>query len=123
MRIEDRAGHRLLHLDEDGPAIGSGPSVADLIGDAWAHEADLIVLPVARLDPAFFDLRSGWAGELTQKLTNYRLRLAIVGDVDGHAAASGAFRDYRGEANRGGHVWFVPDLAALDARLGEGGGA
>ena len=30
------------------------------------------------LSPAFFDLRSGIAGELFQKCTNHRLRLALV---------------------------------------------
>ena len=93
---------------------------SDLIGNAWVDNVGLIAIPVSRLDPAFFELRSGMAGELAQKLVNYHLRLAIVGDVSGYEAASDAFRDWVWESNRGTHVWFVPDEAALGARLGNG---
>jgi hypothetical protein len=37
-----------------------------------------LVLTEADLAPEFFDLRSGLAGELFQKFTNYQLRVAIV---------------------------------------------
>jgi len=37
-----------------------------------------LVLDETQLSPAFFDLRSGLAGEVLQKFTNYRARLAIV---------------------------------------------
>jgi len=37
-----------------------------------------LILSEADLAPEFFDLRSGLAGELFQKFTNYRIRLAIV---------------------------------------------
>jgi Domain of unknown function (DUF4180) len=37
-----------------------------------------LILSEADLSPAFFDLRSGLAGELLQKVVNYRARLAIV---------------------------------------------
>ena len=37
-----------------------------------------LLLEEADLGPAFFDLRTGLAGELFQQLTNYGLRLALV---------------------------------------------
>lgn len=117
MRIDDRGETRILHLDPDGPIVSTSEQTSDLISDAWAESANMIAIPVSRLDPAFFDLSSLKAGEITQKLVNYRLRLAVVGDVTPFEAASGAFRDYVWESNRGRHVWFVPDAAALDARL------
>jgi hypothetical protein len=61
------------------------------------------------------------AGGVVQKFVNYRLRLAIVGDVAEHVTASTALRDFVREANRGGQTWFVADEAELAARLGDGG--
>ena len=37
-----------------------------------------LVLDESQLSAAFFDLRTGLAGEVLQKFTNYRARLAIV---------------------------------------------
>jgi hypothetical protein len=37
-----------------------------------------LLIPESNFGPAFFDLRSGLAGELFQKFVNYRLSLAIV---------------------------------------------
>lgn len=79
-----------------------------------------IALPVARLDPGFFSLRSGVAGEVVQKLTNYRLRLAVLGDVAPLTEASTALRDWVREVNRGTTVWFVADLDELAGRLAGG---
>jgi hypothetical protein len=95
-----------------------GPATAtDLIGDAWGHDVRMVAVPVERLDPDFFRLKSGVAGELTQKLVNYRLHLAVVGDIAAHVAASDALRDYVSESNRGRHVWFVADGDELEERL------
>lgn len=117
MRIDDRGDLRVQHLDPDGPILSSSEDTSDLIGNAWVENVGLIAIPVARLDPAFFELRSGRAGELAQKLVNYHVRLAVVGDISAFEAASDAFRDWVWESNRGSHVWFVADEAALVARL------
>jgi hypothetical protein len=57
------------------------------------------------------------AGEITQKIVNYRLTLAVLGDISRHVEASGALRDYVWESNRGDHVWFLADQAELKAKL------
>ncbi|MEV4249064.1 DUF4180 domain-containing protein [Streptosporangium canum] len=79
---------------------------------------DVAAVPATRLDERFFSLGSRFAGELMQKVVNYRLKPAVVGDISAHLAASSALRALVGESNRSDHVWFVPDLDALDARLG-----
>jgi len=70
-----------------------------------------------RLDPAFFQLRTGLAGEILQKFVNYRVRLAILGDFTQPAADSTALRDLIRESNSGRTTWFLPDVAELEARL------
>ncbi len=117
MRIDDRSGIRVLHLEPAGETLSTSDDASDLVGSAWSHDAAMVAVPVGRLDSAFFDLRSGIAGEITQKLVNYRIRLAVVGDIAEHVAASDALRDFVWESNRGDHVWFVDDEAALAERL------
>ena len=119
MRITGSDDFRVLHADPDGRVIAEPGDANDVIGEAWGEEdIRLIALPVARLDPEFFRLRSLLAGEVLQKFVNYRLQLAIVGDISVYLEASEALRDFVWESNRGNHVWFVSDEAELEARLG-----
>ena len=113
-------GRDVLVCADDGPPVGID-TVLDLVGDAFGQGADWVAVPVARLDPQFFRLRSGVAGEVVQKLTNYRLRLAVLGDVSAHTAASDALRDWVREADRGHMVWFVADTEELAGRLAAAG--
>lgn len=48
------------------------------------------MLPVRRLPADFFRLETRIAGNMLQKLTNYRMKCAIVGDISAPLAASGA---------------------------------
>lgn len=88
-----------------------------LIEAAMEHGAGVVVVAAASLPERFFQLRSGLLGEMTQKLVNYRLRLAVVGDVSSLVSASEAFRDFVVECERGRDVMFVDDMAGLERRL------
>ena len=109
----------VYEVDPTGTVIADGQGAVDLIGETWGEEADLVALPVERLAPAFFRLSTGLAGEVLQKFVTYGLRVAVVGDIEAHLAASSALRDFVRESNAGRHVWFVADRAALDARLAQ----
>jgi hypothetical protein len=119
MRIDDSSGIRVLHLEAEGEPISTPDDASDLVGTAWSHNASMIAVPVERLDPEFFRLRSGIAGEITQKLVNYRLRHAVLGDITKQVKASAALRDFVWESNVGEHVWFVDDEAALAEKLAQ----
>lgn len=113
----DVAGSGVLRIPADGPALATAQDALDLIGDAWGADASTIAVPASRFDSTFFDLRSGLLGEVTQKFVNYRIRLAVVGDVSLFTSSSNAFRDYVREVNAGTQVWFVADDAELRSRL------
>ncbi|KRC62349.1 hypothetical protein ASE14_00410 [Agromyces sp. Root81] len=119
MPIEELHGVRVDLLDVDGPTIATDDDTSDLIGGAWSSRAALIAIPVERLDERFFDLSSGFAGEVLGKLGKYRLRIAIIGDVSEHIAANDAFDAFVWETNRGDAAWFVPDAEALAAKLAD----
>lgn len=112
--LHDMHGHRVLEWQtEDNRA----PRVLDVIGDASAHNADRVAMYANALPPDFFNLRSGIAGEWTQKFVNYGCRLAIIGDVSQAISQSAAFGDFVREANRGEQLWFLADMSALAERL------
>jgi hypothetical protein len=102
-----------------GPLIHSVQDALDLLaGVQYERGAKAVILHKAHLPAEFFDLRSGMAGEILQKVSNYHFRLAIVGDFG--AIESSALRDFIRESNRTGQVLFQPDvssaLAAFEAQ-------
>jgi hypothetical protein len=106
-----------VHVCEpDGPLLCGERDALDLIGEAWGHGATWVAVPAERLHDDFFSLSTGVAGEIAQKFVNYRLGLAIVGDVSRFTEASSALRAWVLESNRGDHIWFVRDLEELAAR-------
>ena len=115
--LADLAGHRALVLSPTGPLLRSEDDARDLIQETFGTDIRLAVVPVERLDPEFFELRTGVAGAFVQKLVQYRLRLVVVGDISAQVAASDPLRDWVREVNRGRDILFVPDVAALEDRL------
>jgi hypothetical protein len=107
----------VLLCAEDGPQIKGEREASDILSAAWAEQATLVAIPVARLDADFFSLSTGTAGNIIQKFVNYQMQLAIIGDISRWMAESTAFRDFVVEANRGQALWFVADLDMLEARL------
>lgn len=92
-------------------------AMRECISQAIEQQAEWIAIPVTRLPESFFDLRTGVAGLWLQKLVNYRLGLAILGDVEPRQSQSKARDALIVERNRGKSCWFLPDLASLKARL------
>jgi len=115
--LAEFAGHRALVLSPTGPLLRNEDDARDLIQETFGTDIRLAVVPVERLDPEFFALRTGVAGAFVQKLVQYRLRLVVLGDVSAQTAASDALRDWVREVNRGRDILFVDDLGALEARL------
>lgn len=115
--VADLHGVPVYRCDAAGPVLRTSQDAVDLLGTASWLGADLVVLPVERLPAEFFRLRSGVAGEIVQKFVNYRMRLAIVGDLTEELAASTALRGFVTEANRGRQLWFVATEAELAERL------
>lgn len=116
MSLAELGGELCWTVPAEGPTIDA-VNAADLIGEAYGSNARHMVIPLARLHPDFLRLSSRIAGEVLQKLVNYGYRPVILGDVSAAIADSDALRDFVRESNRGMMVWFVPDLAALEAKI------
>ncbi|GEM_PF-2315391 len=106
------AGELGLWLREGEGRIGSSAEFLELLA---ACPAPTLALRREDLDESFFELRSGLAGDCLQKVSNYRRRLAILGDFS--AEGSRALRDFIRESNGTGQVVFATDLEAAAALL------
>jgi hypothetical protein len=87
----------------------------DLLGNADYQEARRLILYERNLEPAFFDLRSGLAGEIMQKCVTYGMKLAIIGDFDKYTSSS--LQALIRECNRGNDIFFVPDIETARSKL------
>jgi Domain of unknown function (DUF4180) len=67
---------KILVASDSGISIRSFDDISDAIAACLGAEG--IIFTEGDLAQEFFDLRSGLAGELFQKFTNYKLRVAIV---------------------------------------------
>ena len=56
--------------------IGSVDDIPDALNASI--DSGGLILDESQIAPEFFDLRTGFAGEVLQRFTNYRARLAIV---------------------------------------------
>ncbi len=112
-----KSGQRIFECAADGPPIACERDATDIIGAAFAAQPDWILIPVARLDEKFLDLKTRLAGAVLQKFVNYGFRVALVGDVSSAQAASAPLRDFIRETNAGTQIWFCPDREDFAARL------
>ncbi|WP_394761485.1 DUF4180 domain-containing protein [Phenylobacterium sp.] len=115
--VQEIAGRPVYVCADEGSCLAEYRELTGLIGDLFSIDARIVAIPLGRLGPDFLRLSSGVAGEVLQKLVTYRFQIAVVGDVSAAAVRSAPLRDFIGESNRGRTVWFVDDLAALEARL------
>lgn len=75
--------------------------------------SDHIVIHERNVDPRFFDLSTKIAGGILQKLTNYRIRLAIIGDFSKYPSQT--LKDFIYESNRRRDHLFVASMEEVIA--------
>jgi len=98
-------GVRIAEVKSAGIVIGQTQDALDLMANADYLGARKIIIREEHLDPAFFSLNTGMAGEILQKFTTYRVELAIIGDFSKYPGKS--IRDFIFESNRYGRINFV----------------
>lgn len=115
--VEDFGGHRILVVGDGSHLFDIRHHVNQLITQAWAQSVSTIVIPVDCLPEEFFQLRSGVAVAMSQRLVNYRITVTFVGDIAGRVLDSQPFGDFIRDCNRGRWVWFARDMPTLVERL------
>lgn len=100
----------ILH---EGKLIETAEDGIELLGNLYYQGFDHVIIHEKNIAPTFFDLKTGIAGEVLQKFSTYRVKLAIVGDFSTYNSASLDAFIY--ESNKNKQINFVDSInSALD---------
>ncbi len=91
--------------------------VLDLMGDIVTNQCTRIIINEKNLHKDFFDLKTLLAGEILQKFSNYRVKLAIIGNFEKYESKS--LQDFIQECNRGISIFFVDNRETAVSKLSE----
>jgi len=93
-------------VDDRNLLIRDGSSFLEVL---YSASSPTLAFRKEHFPPSFFDLKSGLAGDILQKVSNYRVRLIILGDFENIPGKS--LRDFIYESNRTGRVIFTDDMS------------
>lgn len=101
LRVVDAHGVTLVEGAPDTAFLSASREAGRLLEVCFSAHTKRALLYASNLPPQFFDVSSLDAGDLLQKLRNYRVRLAVVSDAA--AAASTRFHELLAAERRDGH--------------------
>src|SRR5689334_17196724 len=100
------------------PVLATAGEVDRLLEACFGARCDAALLYAENLPPAFFDLSSGDAGTVLQKLRTYGgIRLAVVVGADGAVTPSSRFGEMAAEERWKGHFALFDTAAEARAWL------
>lgn len=105
IQIIEVKGKNIAVINSDEIIISETQEALDLMADAGWQGAVGMMLNAGNFTPAFFDLKTGIAGDILQKFSTYNMRLAIIGDFS--AVKSRSLNDFIFESNKYGRISFV----------------
>ena len=80
-KIMELSGVRIVIINSYEPIITDAQTVLDLLAAVnYEDNSNLIAINKEAIIEGFFKLSTGIAGEILQKVVNYRKKLAIIGD-------------------------------------------
>ena len=100
LKLVDEGGVKVVEGVPREQWLTSAEEVGRVLEACFSTGASGALLYAENLSPAFFDLSSGEAGAVLQKLRNYRVRLAVVCSP-GSVAFSSRFGEMVAEERRG----------------------
>ena len=105
---------KIAEIVPDCGLINNPEDMLEIMVDAAYNGCNHIILHEMSLDPGFFDLKTGLAGGILQKLSNYRMKLSIVGNFTKYKSES--LNAFISESNKKGDVCFVGSLSEAITR-------
>lgn len=97
--IETKNHKRVLHIRDMGTLLTTEQECLDIISLCAEHDVSIVLLEGSELSDSFTQLRTGVAGGVLQKFTNYHIKAAAV--VEGNREYPLRFREMSKELERG----------------------
>jgi len=117
INILEKEGTQIAEVIADDIIMSTAEEGLQIVVDVYYQDCDKVILHEKNISPGFFDLKTGLAGEILQKYSNYKMRLAIVGDFEKYSG--GSLRDFIRESNRGQRINFLSDVSLAIDKLSE----
>lgn len=109
MRMYEQMGRTFLLLDKDKKMYKVDEVIEFMMNASYQSTQEIhFVFHRQNLPVDFFNLRSGYAGELLQKLMNYQMTMGVIGDFNDISCPH--FQAFMYECNCRGHVRFSQTL-------------
>ncbi len=106
----------VLYIESENIIIIDSQSALDLMMTVkYEKDCSRIILDKNSISEKFFILSSGIAGEVCQKLINYKFKIAIIGDYSKYT--SKPLHDFIYECNNGNDIFFVENLEEAVEKL------
>jgi hypothetical protein len=98
----------IAELTDEKFIISQAQDILDIIGDMVSYDCNRIIIREKNLHHDFFQLKTGLAGDILQKFSNYKVKLAIIGDFSKYESRS--LIDFIGECNKGNMISFLDTM-------------
>ncbi|MZP56202.1 MAG: DUF4180 domain-containing protein [Bacteroidales bacterium] len=108
---------KIAEITDKNIRIATPDDALELFANLDEPSCNRIVVRESNLNNDFFDLKTKIAGEILQKFSNYKVKLAIIGDFTKYKSRS--LQDFIRESNRGRTVFFADDLDSALSKLGK----
>ena len=116
IKINEKENSKVAVIESSDILINEPQDALDLMATIMhMYDCNRIVISESSITKSFFDLKTGIAGEILQKFSNYQTKLAIVGDFSNYNSKS--LRDFIFESNKGSQVFFLSDEEEAIDRL------
>ena len=115
IKIHPHGDGGIAEIVADNIVINNSQDALDLMMNCYYNGQSALIIHDQNIVPAFFDLTTGIAGDILQKFSNYKMRLAIIGDFPKYPGDS--LKDFIKESNKAGRINFVSTLDEAISKL------
>jgi len=105
----------IAEITDEKVIISETQDMVDIMGEVVFNNCTRIIIHEKNLHPDFFNLKTKLAGDILQKFSNYRVKLAIIGDFSKFKSKS--LGDFIRECNKGNMVFFLNSVDEAFNRL------
>jgi hypothetical protein len=114
--VHQTSANIIAEFQSERLLLKSPDDILDLMAQSSGINTTCIAVHVKNICPEFFELRTGLAGNILQKLVNYHRKIAVIGDISLYLKSSESLRALVRECNRGTDVRFATSIATLIER-------